>query len=61
MQTVKQEITLGLYGLNIGVQAVQWSAVHMPTWAHVLVTVGASTLAAIVNRASVTPNAKIGA
>lgn len=59
--TLQSEISLVAHSLNAGVQAVNWGAVTMPTWAHLLVMVFTTSLAAGINRQSVTPNVKIGA
>lgn len=56
-----KEPTLILYALNAGVSAAQVAAIPMPTWAHAIALGVSGALTALVNRQSVTPNAKIGA
>jgi len=61
VNAIKKEVTVACYFLLVGVNAAQVTALHTSQGVHAAIIGGTAILAAVVNRASVTPNVKIGA
>jgi hypothetical protein len=58
---IQKEITAVCYLVLVGVNAAQVAALHTSSGVHAAIIGGTAVLTAVVNRAAVTPNVKIGA